>query len=145
MFKYLSNLDSKDRFLNSKGYKQLCSAGYTQVYRVYPLIFQSASSIPTSKSPLILSVANQFVLCFHFFRISRQNEWIIVLEVICFGDAAVFLQKYINIGKYLGGASKDFNGSLKLLFYAIVIWIAAVEGDIYRCRLRRDIRHHCIK
>ncbi len=38
---------------------QWCSAGYTQVYRVNPLIFRSALSIPTSKSPLILSVANQ--------------------------------------------------------------------------------------
>ncbi len=33
----------------------------TQVYRVYPLIFQSALSKPTFKSPLIPSVANQLL------------------------------------------------------------------------------------
>ncbi len=36
-----------------------CSAGYTQVHRVYLRIFQSALSINTSKSPLILSVVHQ--------------------------------------------------------------------------------------
>ncbi len=36
-----------------------CSAEYTQVYRVYPLTLQFALSITTSKSPLILFVANQ--------------------------------------------------------------------------------------
>ncbi len=30
-----------------------------QVYKVYPLIFQSALSLPTSKSALILSVESQ--------------------------------------------------------------------------------------
>ncbi len=39
--------------------KQWCSVGHTQVYGVYPLIFQSALSIPTTESPLILSDANQ--------------------------------------------------------------------------------------
>ncbi len=35
------------------GYNQWCSGGYTQVYGVYPLLYQSAFRIPTSKSPLM--------------------------------------------------------------------------------------------
>ncbi len=40
------------------GSTQQSSAEYTQVYGVYPFISQSALSITTSTSPLILSVAN---------------------------------------------------------------------------------------
>ncbi len=52
-------------------HNQWCSAGYMQVYRVHPLIFQSALSMPTSNPPLILSVANQVLQE----TVYKRNYW----------------------------------------------------------------------
>ncbi len=48
--------------------EQWCSSGHTQLYGEYPLIFQSTQSLPTCKSPLILSVAN------HLFQDCLQKK-----------------------------------------------------------------------
>ncbi len=93
-----------------------CSAGYTQVYTLYPLIFQSALSIPTSKSALILSVANQLFQE----TVYKRTYW--PLDYL---EGFVF-----HVSMYCGIR----NRSLKILIYVIVSPYSLTEGQ-YGCKI----------
>ncbi len=78
LYRYEIGSDQKPKVDDSAG--QWCSAGYTQVYGVYPHFFRSAMCIHASKSPLILSVLNQLFRK-TVYRRNYQTTWKVFLCV----------------------------------------------------------------